>query len=177
MALSRVTTTLWQWRHPREFRILGPALRAPATEWIDELLALVDAAETTAPDTPGARVGAATAVWRALRMLERGKGELSTAERRQVRRYVQASRQALADDGVEVYDHDGAAFHPGQSLEVLDFQDEPGLDRPTVLRTERPSVFYRGERIQMGKVVVGRPPGDSPQDTGNGKEADRARND
>ena len=75
-----------------------------------------------------------------------------------MRRQVHASRQALADDGLEIQEHDGMPFDSGQSLEALVFQDEPGLDREVVLETVRPSVYFRGERIQMGQVIVGRPP-------------------
>lgn len=90
-----------------------------------------------------------------------------------MRRQIHASRQALADDGLEIQDHDGAPFDSGLSLEVLVFEEQPGLTREVVLETVRPSVYFRGERIQMGQVIVGRPasedtaspdtpPGDAP---------------
>jgi len=114
------------------------------------------------PDTdtdtdPTALLAAAAGIWRTQRKLERRGDTLSAADLRQLRRFVQGSRDALAGDGLEMQDHDGEPFDPGQSLDVLLFQDEPELTREVVLETVRPTVYFRGERIQMGQVIVGRP--------------------
>ncbi|MGW6907188.1 hypothetical protein [Streptomyces sp. NPDC054940] len=160
----QVRDALRQLRHPPEFRIARPPLEPAHVEWAAAVLAEVEAAEALAerartPEGAGtdALLGAAVGIWRALRKLDQGTGPLSAADLRQVRRQVHASRQALLDDGLEIQEHDGMPFDSGQSLEALVFQDEPGLDRETVLETVRPSVYFRGERIQMGQVVVGRP--------------------
>jgi hypothetical protein len=152
---------LGQLRHPPEFRVPPPFLDSGQAEWVTAVLADVDTATEEPAAAGGADVGtllaAATGLWRAQRKLNQRGGDLSAADLRQVRRYVQAGRQALADGGLEIQEHDGAPFDPGHSLEVLAFQDEPDLTREVVLETLRPSVYYRGERIQMGQVVVGRP--------------------
>ena len=116
-----------------------------------------DAADAEPPGS-GALVGAATGIWRALRKLDQGPGSLSPADLRQIRLQVRASRQALADDGLEIQEHDGEPFDSGLSLEALVFQDDAELTREVVLETVRPSVYFRGRRIQMGQVIVGRPP-------------------
>lgn len=116
-----------------------------------------DSADAEPPDS-GALVGAATGIWRALRKLDQGPGSLSPADLRQIRLQVRASRQALADDGLEIQEHDGEPFDSGLSLEALVFQDDAELTREVVLETVRPSVYFRGRRIQMGQVIVGRPP-------------------
>ncbi|MGI5379677.1 hypothetical protein ACQEV2_36560 [Streptomyces sp. CA-251387] len=156
-------------KHPPEFRIPRPLLAPDQADWAAAVLAEVEAAEAGAaealaerartPEGAGtdALLGAAVGIWRALRKLDQGTGPLSAADLRQVRRQVHASRQALADDGLEIQEHDGMPFDSGQSLEALVFQDDPGLDREIVLETVRPSVYFRGERIQMGQVIVGRP--------------------
>ncbi|MFH8899730.1 hypothetical protein ACH4HG_25505 [Streptomyces coeruleorubidus] len=157
---SRVRAALGQLRHPPEFRVPPPFLDTGQADWVAHVLA--DAGTATEEPAPGGAdtgtlLAAATGIWRAQRKLNQRAGEPSAADLRQVRRYVQAGRQALADGGLEIQEHDGAPFDPGQSLEVLAFQDEPGLTHEVVLETLRPSVYYRGERIQMGQVVVGRP--------------------
>ncbi|MDF3142212.1 MULTISPECIES: hypothetical protein [unclassified Streptomyces] len=155
-----VRSSLGQLKHPPEFRIPRPLLAPDQADWAAAVLAEVEAAKALA-QRPGAGtdalLGAAIGIWRALRKLEQGTGPLSAADLRQVRRQVHASRQALVDDGLEIQEHDGMPFDSGQSLEALVFQDEPGLDREIVLETVRPSVYFRGERIQMGQVIVGRP--------------------
>ncbi|WBB64072.1 hypothetical protein O7599_16820 [Streptomyces sp. WMMC500] len=179
---GRVRAALGQWRQPPEFRVPPPPLDPAQRAWVAEVLAEVEAAEALAasaadaagpapgagPDAgsgtgpeaagSGALVGAATGIWRALRKLDQGVGSLSPADLRQVRLQVRASRQALADDGLEIQEHDGEPFDSGLSLEALVFQDDPELTREVVLETVRPSVYFRGRRIQMGQVIVGRPP-------------------
>ncbi|MCZ9353819.1 hypothetical protein NGM36_29355 [Streptomyces mutabilis] len=155
-----VRAALRQLRHPPEFRVPRPLLTPAQADWAATVLAEAEAAEALVK-RPGAGtdalLGAAIGLWRALRKLDKGSGPLSAADLRQVRRQVHASRQALADDGLEIQEHDGMPFDSGQSLEALVIQDEPGLDRETVLETVRPTVYFRGERIQMGQVIVGRP--------------------
>jgi hypothetical protein len=155
---------LGQLKHPPEFRIPRPFLDPAQADRVAAVLTEAEAAETLAdashtPDGPGtdALLGAATGIWRALRKLDQDAGTLSAADLRHVRRQVHAGRQALADDGLEIQDHDGTPFDSGLSLEVLVFEDRPGLTREVVLETVRPSVYFRGERIQMGQVIVGRP--------------------
>lgn len=171
--VRELRSVLGQLRHPPEFRIPRPTLEPDQADWVSAVLAEVEAAEALAqraraPQGPGteALLGAAIGIWRALRKLDQGSGQgtgaLSAADLRQVRRQVHASRQALAGDGLEIQEHDGMPFDAGQSLEALVIQDEPGLDRETVLETVRPSVYFRGERIQMGQVIVGRPAPDQP---------------
>ncbi|AKH84008.1 hypothetical protein AA958_19565 [Streptomyces sp. CNQ-509] len=122
-------------------------------------------AATGAGAGAGALVGAATGIWRALRKLDQDAGTLSPADLRQVRLQVRASRQALAEDGLEIQEHDGEPFDTGLSLEALVFQEDPELTREVVLETVRPSVYFRGRRIQMGQVIVGRPPQDPGDET------------
>ncbi|WP_326797550.1 hypothetical protein OG946_20750 [Streptomyces sp. NBC_01808] len=193
-ARGRLGAALGQWRQPPEFRVPPPQLDPAQTAWVAEVLAEVEAAEalaaaaassadagtdtagtgTTGTADPaaadagagaGALVGAATGIWRALRKLDQDAGRLSPADLRQVRLQVRASRQALAEDGLEIQEHDGEPFDTGLSLEALVFQEDPELTREVVLETVRPSVYFRGRRIQMGQVIVGRPPQDPGDET------------
>ncbi|WP_344294314.1 hypothetical protein [Streptomyces synnematoformans] len=181
---GRIRAALGQWRQPPEFRIPPPLLDPATAAWVAEVLAEVEAAEAlaaravpeaaaaseapeatdeaTGPAGDGALVGAATGIWRALRKLDQDAGSLSAADLRQIRIQVRASRRALADDGLEIQEHDGEPFDSGLSLEALVFEDDPELTREVVLETVRPTVYFRGRRIQMGQVIVGRP---APQQT------------
>jgi hypothetical protein len=107
---------------------------------------------------------AATNLWRARKRLVREESRGA----RQVGRYLLASQEALDAAGVVVQDHDGDDYHPGLSLEVLVFQDEPELKTEKVLETVRPSVYLGDQRIQMGQVIVGCPLG--PGNTSSGED-------
>ncbi|GAA3867388.1 hypothetical protein [Streptomyces sedi] len=182
----RLRALVGQLRHPREFRVPPPALDPDQAAWatalLDEIAALAarataatpaapategGASAETAPDTD-ALLRAAIGLWRAERKLEQEADVLTGANLRQVRRQVNAIRRALVDDGLEIQEHDGLPFDSGHSLEVLVFQEDPGLTRETVLETVRPTIHFRGRRIQMGQVIVGRPvqePEPGPTDT------------
>ena len=100
---------------------------------------------------------AATNLWRAQRRLARDGGT-STARDRQAGRYLRTCREALTDAGMVIQDHDGDAFHPGRSIEVLTFQEDPALAGEVVLETVRPTIYLRDRRIQTGQVIVAGPP-------------------
>lgn len=74
-------------------------------------------------------------------------------------RHLRSAHDALAGTGVVVRDHDGMEFDIGFALDVLAYQPDPRVTRETVLETVRPSVFRDGHCIQMGQVIVARPPG------------------
>lgn len=116
-------------------------------------------ARTPAQEFDTARLAeAATGVWKAERKLERQDDALGKASR-QISRSVRTARQAL-QEGIElnIQDHDGDDYDSGLSLKVLSFEDDPALTSEVVLETFLPSVYFRGRLIQMGEVVVGRPP-------------------
>ncbi|WAL64633.1 hypothetical protein ORV05_27255 [Amycolatopsis cynarae] len=171
---AAVRAELRQRRHHPAFRIDPPVLGTGQRLALEQLLARTPAApgpESSEVDSveegpvdEKALAEAATNLWRAQRRLA-GDGERTSSRERQAGRYLRTVRDALAEAGLVVQDHDGDTFHPGRSLEALLFQEEPGLTTETVLETVRPSVYFHDRRIQMGQVIVGSPaPGPGPTD-------------
>jgi hypothetical protein len=168
-------TGLSQWRvdrrqrrHHQQFRIAAPEWTAGERARLAGLLndvqeaAAVSTTKDTAPVLKEKDLAeAATNLWRARRRLTR-LSEENSREAKRVGRYLLASQDALDAAGVLIQDHDGTDFHPGLSLEVLQYQDDPVVRRQTVQETVRPSVYLGDRRIQMGQVIVGCPVG---QDT------------
>ncbi|RKT55176.1 hypothetical protein [Saccharothrix australiensis] len=186
---AKLRAELRQRRHHRAFRIPPPVADEDLREQVARLLARVretpadehpvtprapstpePSAHTPATPEPARAAGAepldeklladaATHLWRAQRRLTRA-GEASTARDRQAGRLLTTSRDALADAGVVIQDHDGDPFHSGRSIEVLVFETDPTLTAEVVLETVRPTVYLHGRRIQMGQVIVAGPPAD-----------------
>jgi hypothetical protein len=169
-----LTAELRQWRFRKAFRIDRASLLPDTLP--DALTgALPGTVPDPVPDTvpgPEADTGqtlldekrlaeAATQLWRAQRRLARGDGPRD----RQTARYLVTCREALTDAGLTMQDHDGDPYHPGRSLEVLAFSDDPGLAAEIVVETVRPTVYLLDRRIQMGQVIVAGPP-----DRGSGQE-------
>jgi hypothetical protein len=151
--VSGLRENLRQRRQHRAFRIAPPRWSEDQCAELDDLLvALGGSTDETVADK--ALAEAATNLWRAQRKLS--GGEPST-QNRQAGRYLRTCREALTDAGLVVQDHEGDTFHPGRSVEVLVYEDDPSLTVETVLETVRPSIYYRDRRIQMGQVIVGQP--------------------
>lgn len=153
------------------------AFRIAAPDWDDEHLrhlqrALDELTAATRPADPppagaadqappepaldeAALAEAATYLWRARHKLAL-LGD-TPKQARQANRFLGTTQDALAGAGLVIQDHDGAAYHPGQSLEVIVMVHDPEVSGETVVETLRPSIYLGDHRIQMGQVVVGCP--------------------
>jgi hypothetical protein len=157
--VAALAAALRQLLQPPELRISAPD---PAAV-LPLLEALGREPRSPGAEEPRARLLAemATGLWRLRgRMVDAGTGE-PHPEMRRAFRHLQAVWDALARAGVEVQEHAGRPFDPGQSLRVLAFQPTAGLPRETVLETVKPCVYLDGQRIQVGEVIVGTPEGAS----------------
>lgn len=157
---TRAREELRQRGHHRAFRIPPPVWGPTQETYLDQLLVEVGTATEAAAGQPPyderALATAATSLWRAQRKLAQ-PAQAGAAEARQAGRYLSRCGDALGDVGLVVRGHDGEAFHPGRSLEVLGYRNDPSSEGETVLETVRPSVYFNDQRIQMGQVIVGSP--------------------
>src|SRR5262249_19317560 len=106
----------------------------------------------------------ATGLWRLRRrMVDPRTGE-PLDDLRKCFRDLESVWDALARLGVEIQEHTGSPYDPGQRLRVIEFQPVPGAPGETVLETIKPSVYFKGQLIQMGEIIVGMPaPGARPE--------------
>jgi hypothetical protein len=151
--------TVRQWRFAKEFRISVPV-------WPEGALAVLEKLDVRRPeaDPVGLKdqerllADLGTGLWRIRqRMIEPETGK-PLEEMKRAFRHLQATWDILADAGIEIQDHTGVLFDSGMSIKVLAFQPMADIDRETVIETIRPTVYFRSQRIQMGEVIVGRPP-------------------
>ena len=103
----------------------------------------------------------ATGLWRIRRnMVDRSAGRLADArpldEMRKPCRWLVSTWDALQRHGLEIQDHSGDRYVAGQSLKAH-FEAAPELHEDTITDTIMPTIYFNGEVIQMGEVVVGTP--------------------
>ena len=55
---------------------------------------------------------------------------------------------------IEIINHTGEAFYDTMKIEVLSFDKAINIEKPTITETIEPSVYYKGELIKIGKVIV-----------------------
>jgi hypothetical protein len=151
----------------RAFRIAAPAQDWPRLrQALAELAELADSPVSTWDESAAVELG--NSLWRARHKLAQVADTSQHA--RQAGRHLDRAEQALADTGVVIQDHDGSAYHPGLSLEVVATVNDTIPDAAIVVETIRPSIYLSDRRIQMGQVVVGGP-------VSQDKEETRARHD
>jgi hypothetical protein len=157
--MARLLAEFRQRRYRREFRIGPPPGDGQLRRQLEQLLTTVsEPAVTPAPELDEkALADAATNLWRAQRRLTRD-GEKPTAKDRQTGRYLVTCREMLASSGLVIQDHDGDQVHPGRSIEVLTFEEDPALPGEVVRETVRPTIYLHDRRIQVGQVIVAGPP-------------------
>ncbi len=163
--LMKLLADIRQWSYPKEFRIDSAAWPASLPDLLRQLGKAED--DRSAPGTsvdrealPGrllADVG--TGLWRLRQKMVEPGTDRPLEEMRRAFRHLESITDALAQAGVEIRSHTGEVV-PEQgiyALRVIAFQPTPGLARDRVLETIKPSVYYQGELIQMGEVIVGTP--------------------
>ena len=96
----------------------------------------------------------ATGWWRIWRKCLQPGTERPLDEMKKIFNFVESLREALGELGLEIIDHTSKEIPPGLALEVLGYQERPGLKRDRVLDTVRPTVYCHDKLIQVGRVYA-----------------------
>ncbi len=98
-----------------------------------------------------------TGLWRMRgRLLKPGSNE-PLEETKRAFRHFETAWDALANAGFRVEDYTRQPFRTGLNVDVLAYEEAPGLEAEIVLETVKPGVFYNDLLIQRGEVIVGTP--------------------
>jgi len=153
-----------QLQYPREFRIAPPALD---TGFLKNFETLVNNLTQT-QGTPANKeerneaglnfiIDIAIGVWRMKKKMIDPATKQPLIEMKKAYRHLESVIYALEKEKIEIQDHDNDGFESGLSLKVLAFQPTPGLTREIIIETVKPTIYYKGERILLGEVIVGSP--------------------
>ena len=151
--------SLRQYRFPKEFRIGEPVWQEDIRVQMQKIVELLRTPPPDVPNKPNVRLLAdlATGLWRLRsKMVQPGTGQPLDSMTRAYRHF-ESVWDALAGEGVKVYDNTGEPFNRGKALLVRAFQPMPGLGRETIVETVKPTIFFKGDLIQPGEVIVGTP--------------------
>jgi len=69
---------------------------------------------------------------------------------------LESTWDSMSQGGVEIVDHVGEV-PLGMVPRVVRTEDVPGLEREQVVEALSPTILLRGEVVQVGEVVLGRP--------------------
>ena len=70
-------------------------------------------------------------------------------------RHVESIQKSLDSLGVEMKDYTGETF--GSIQKAIAFEPTQGARKETILKTIRPTIFYKGQLLDRGEVIVGTP--------------------
>jgi hypothetical protein len=140
---------LAKWPDPKE---LGQAIMDAA----DESSAPVQKLEVT---TVFAKAVAeiATHAWKSQTKMTEPETKETKNEYKSVYRHIESILEGLKDMGVEIQDHTGAPFDYGLPLKVVTTQPTQGISKERVIETFKPTIYWHGQIIQMGEVVIATP--------------------
>lgn len=108
--------------------------------------------------------------WRMQRMATRLlQQQPPNAARQQASQLRYSARQVgrlLSAHGLELIDHDGDAYSPNLPVTVMNKEDFSGQPHLRISQTLEPTVMYRGNVVELGRVLVELP---VPQDEDKGE--------
>ncbi|MDR3321625.1 MAG: hypothetical protein LBS93_04185 [Synergistaceae bacterium] len=155
-------TKLKQLCFPAVFRLPEPEFSKEQLDLLEELIQLIQPtlsqAEKAVSDE---RMGMArflvdlgTGIWRIRSKIE-GLSRMPK-EIRDALYSLESTWASMAEGGVEIVDHIGTVPSKDEAR-IVEIRDMPKLTRDQVVETVKPTITFRGEVIQIGEVVMGRP--------------------
>jgi hypothetical protein len=101
----------------------------------------------------------ATRLWRLKQKMVKPVTDEPLEDVRRTYRHLESAWELLRDAGIEIQDHTNERVpdHGVFAVNQIAFQPVPGLEFDTVIETVKPSVYYKGQQVQMGEVIVGTP--------------------
>jgi len=98
----------------------------------------------------------ATEAWRIKQRILNSTGE-TKGEMKRFLRHINAMYEAFSLMEIEIKDHTGDDFDYGIPLRVAATQPIQKLEKPKIIETLKPTIYWHKKMIQSGEVVVGTP--------------------
>jgi hypothetical protein len=98
-----------------------------------------------------------TGLWRLRGKLMKPGTDEPLEEMKRAYRHFETAWDALINAGYRVEDYTKQAFRTGMKVDVLAYEEAPGITSEIVLETVKPGIFYNDIPIQRGEVIVGTP--------------------
>jgi hypothetical protein len=158
------STKLRQIWIPKEFRLPEPEFTKEQLDLLEELIQMiVPRISRAASATKDERarmvdflVDLGTGIWRVRRKID-GLSRMPE-EIRDALYSLESMWTAMSQDGVEIVDHIGTT-PPNREAKIVEVREVPGLTHEQVVDAIKPTIILKGEIVQVGEVVVGRPHG------------------
>ena len=160
-------TRVRQWWTPAEFRLPEPEFTREQLDLLEELIQLIvpnisRAANVTRDgrtQMASFLVDLGTGIWRVRRKIE-GISRMPR-EIRDALFSLESMWMSMSDGGVEIVDHIGT-IPSAREAKIVETREMQGLVREQVIDAVKPTILLRGDVIQLGEVVMGKPAASEP---------------
>jgi hypothetical protein len=151
-----------QWWVPAEFRLPEPEFTKEQLDLLEELIQMItpnlSRAESATIDgrmqMANFLVDLGTGIWRIRRKIE-GLSRMPK-EIRDALYSLESMWMSMSEGGVEIVDHIGT-MPSVREAKIVDTREMPGLVREQVIDAVKPTILLRGEVVQLGEVILGKP--------------------
>ena len=155
-------TRVGQWWVPAEFRLPEPEFTREQLDLLEELIQLIapniSRVESATRDglvqMANFLVDLGTGIWRIRRKIE-GLSRMPR-EIRDALYSLESMWMSMSEGGVEIVDHIGTVPSPREA-KIIETREVTGLAREQVIDTVKPTILLRGELVQLGEVIMGKP--------------------
>lgn len=96
-------------------------------------------------------------IWRIRQNINLSVTEQPTPRLQRTKRHVDTLVEQIGNAGYTFKDHTGEPYDTGNQVIVLSTEPTDGLTSDRVIETVKPSVFFKGDLIQSGEVIIGTP--------------------
>lgn len=103
----------------------------------------------------------ATGVWRARQKMLLPGSDQPQEELRKAFRPLDTTFHRLSQSGVEIIDRTHQPYAVGLGEKVIAFEPASGINRETIIETIKPAIYYQGQLLQQGEIIVGSPISDT----------------
>jgi hypothetical protein len=155
-------TKVRQWWVPAEFRLPEPEFTKEQLDLLEDLIQMItpnlsrfeSASRDGRAQLAHFLVDLGTGVWRVRRKME----ALSRMpkEIHEALYSLESMWMSMSEGGVEIIDHVGTIPSPREAR-VVETKEVPGLTREQVVDALKPTILLRGEVVQIGEVIIGKP--------------------
>ena len=155
-------TKVKQWWVPSQFRLPEPEFTREQLDLLEELIQLIapniSRASSATKDghvlMANFLVDLGTGIWRIRRKIE-GLSRMPR-EIRDAMYSLESMWSSMSEGGVEIVDHIGT-IPSAREANIVETVEVQGLAREQVIDAVKPTILLRGEIVQLGEVVMGRP--------------------
>ncbi len=147
---------------PPEFRLPEPEFSEGQLDLLEELIQLIQPTIIQADELHRSDVrnmaqflvDLGTGIWRIRNKI--GGLKRLPKELKDALYSLESTWESMAEGGVQIVDHVGEV-PSGMVPRIVEIRDVEGLEREQVVETLKPTITLKGEVIQVGDVVLGRP--------------------